>query len=247
MKKLIKIAIAFISISMLVSCDTMEEVSKDKVESSKNTLAYEDNTKELEVDKMNLLTCNELIELCNLSEDEYNGKNLNQFIHDYSLSKENVNKYNIHALLENYEDVNNVEYLFNDNKPKRNNEFTNDIVAIAFKENINTTMNSVYIDVENKEKWAYKEKDVFFNLNDYNSESFSTEWINALLEKFEEYDLFNLENKSNSEEILDSMSFCYVIKYNDGTYFSVERSGIPAEICPEYYTELREMLFSDDI
>lgn len=247
MKTLSKIVVLIISLSVFTSC-SKQSSTFDKSYDEKGEIVVQDDindqsTIKSEVEKMNLLTKDELIELCDLSEDEYAEKNLDAFISDFNLTKENVSKYNIHALLENYTQLNNVEYLFENKKNRRRDVFTEDIIAIAFKENKNTTVNSVYIDVENNQKWSCEGAYIFFDLNSYESKPFSLEKMNTLIEKFDEVNLFALENKNSSEDIADPMSFSFVIEYSDGTYFSVSRSGMPNEICPEHYAELCEIMF----
>lgn len=192
-----------------------------------------------------LLTEKELIELCSLSKNEYEGKNLTAFISDFELTAEEAGKLNIHALLENYTETYNVEYVFKNQTPQRQSDYTESIKAIAFFENRGTTPNSVYIDVENMRIWKNEGEDIFRDLNSFNYSTFSNTELEKILLKMQEMDIFTMESISEiSEEISEPMSFSIAIEYLDGTCFTLTRTGKPSTVYPDKYNELRELLFS---
>ena len=140
MKKLIVTVMACVLLFSLVSWESKNNEVKTDYQSIAEHDVVESvdyTTKEnTESEDVELLTKEELIELCDLSEEEYADKDLDEFINYFHFNKENVKKYNIHALLADFKICRNVEYLFDDTAPKRDSNFTEDVVCIAFKENI---------------------------------------------------------------------------------------------------------------
>ena len=194
--------------------------------------------------KSTLLTPEELISICGLTEDEYKDKDLNFFIEFFMLTKENVTKYNVHALLADHIKTRNVEYLFDGTAEKRTSDLTKDISCIAFYENINTACNSVFIDFNANKKWVYESRYIFWDLDSFDSKDIPADELNQLTESFDEFGVFSLKDKINKSNITDPMSFTFVVEYEDGSRFKVSRSGLPSKILPDFYDEWREILFS---
>ena len=216
------------------SCDT--KTVSSKIESN--------NHSEIKTESTVLLTKEELIQICDLSEEEYADNDIDFFIEFFQLTKDNVHKYNIHDLLSDSFQPNSVEYLFDNTAQKRSSDFTKDAVKIAFWENKNTTPYSVFIDLTEKKKWAYEYENVFWDLDRFESKEISDAEIDAMLKKFDEMGVFSLKNKSDNSNITDPMSFSFVVEYKDGSRFKVSRSGRPSKILPEFYDEWRKLLFS---
>ena len=172
------------------------------------------------------------------------GKDLDQFIGFFLLTKDNVNKYNIHALLADHIITNNVEDIFDGTAPIRKDNFTQDVVRIAFRENKGTTNNCSYIDVRENSIWPYEYSNLFFDLNEYESQPISNDEIDDILECFDKNGVFSMKSKAyNSNYITDPVSFTLVIEYSDGTRFVLSRSGSPEKVYPKNYDEWRDMLF----
>ncbi len=200
---------------------------------------------EVKTESVTLISKEEMIRICELSEEEYAGRDLDEFIDYYMLTEDNVRDYNIHDLLDFYfYNPNNVEYIFDKSAEKRRSDFTKDAVKIAFFENKNTTPYSVYIDLTEKKKWAYEYEDVFWDLDRFEGKDISDAEIDAMLEKMDELGVFSLKDKRDHSNITDPMSFTFVIEYKDGSRFRVSRSGRPSKILPKFYKEWRELLFS---
>ena len=244
MKKIISSVLLCMLILLLASCSSNTDDQYSIEENVKTESNIESNDESTESKKAQLLTKEELIEICGLSEEEYAGKDLDQFIGFFLLTKDNVNKYNIHALLADHIITNNAEDIFDGTAPIRKDNFTQDVVRIAFRENKGTTNNCSYIDVRENSIWPYEYSNLFFDLNEYESQPISNDEIDDILECFDKNGVFSMKSKAyNSNYITDPVSFTLVIEYSDGTRFVLSRSGSPEKVYPKNYDEWRDMLF----
>ena len=87
-----------------------------------------------------------------LTKEQYRGADLEQFIEDFAITEEDVDTLNIPLLLEEYEPdrkdgLIDVSYLIEDDIEKRTSDFTENVYAIAFMENKNTSTECVYYDL----------------------------------------------------------------------------------------------------
>lgn len=247
MKKLMIFALSITLMILTTSCKKQDYNQNDIMETDVSEITTQSNTS-IEIQReedMSLLTEEELITLCNLSENEYANKDLSSFINFYEFTEENVKLFNIHKLLENYVEHNNVERVFTSNAKKRESNFTDNAVCIVFMENKNTTVNSVYIDVDKNQKWAYMGRYIFHDLNSFDYKEISDGNINSLLLSLNELRVFSLDNLNYSDKsISDPMSYTFIVNYADGTQFKVSRTGQPSKICPDNYEEWRRLLIS---
>ncbi len=235
MKRIVAMILNIAFIVGMTSCGNMA-VQESKTSTKQTSIERNDD--------MVLLNKDELIKLCGLSNDEYEDKDLDAFIHYYKFTEDNVKLFNIHNLLANFEERRNVESIFNEVYEKQINDFTQNVDCIAFVENKNTTVNSIYIDVKNNRRWAYKGDYIFYDLNKYNYEDISNEDIDTLLSNIYDLGVFTLSDMVNSsKDTSDPMSFTFVVKYMDGSCFRVRRTGIPSDICPEYYSQWHNLMF----
>ncbi|MCR4645645.1 MAG: hypothetical protein K5695_09595 [Oscillospiraceae bacterium] len=195
---------------------------------------------------MALITQEELIRRCGLTKKECKGKDLDAFIRYFQFTEENVDMYNIQALLEDFSEPRDVQDVFTADAPKREDHFTTDVVYVAYRENQGTLNHSVYLDVAQQQKWAYENHDIFYDLNEYPAVKVSEKSISDFLTSFEQMGVFTMEDQQDpsASEISDPMFFVLVIGYADGTCFRVSRSGLPSKICPDYYDEMRKLLFA---
>ena len=99
-----------------------------------------------------LITPEELIRAAGLTKEQYSKVDLEQFIEDFDITTEDVDTLNIPLLLEEYEPerkfgMYDVSYLLEDGIEERTSDFTENVYAVAFMENKNTSTECVYYDL----------------------------------------------------------------------------------------------------
>ena len=193
-----------------------------------------------------LLSESELIEICNLSEEDYAGKDLKSFIEDFELTEENVADFNVPLLLEDYNDSKDYEYLFDEDYSHRTSDYTQDVKYIAFYENINTSARCMMIDASEHCMWSSEHEYIFRDVSNYERVEISEDSLQRMLEELEANGVFSLTSfDSDTAGSTDMQKIAFVIEYNDGTFFKIIRSGLMSEIAPEQYDEMVKILFME--
>lgn len=194
--------------------------------------------------KEELLTAEELIELTGISKEQYENIDLNSFIEDFGITKEDVETLNIERLLEEYPNskVQDVSDLLDSKIKKRKSNFTKDVVAIAFLENIGTDNECVYYDLKEQKRYRASHLYIFSDLTQVEPESYSDG--KDLIKKLDEQDVFSWENSSSNEEIMDAQFMTLAIEYEDGTVFRVSASGILSDLLPDSYETVKNILLN---
>ena len=200
----------------------------------------------MSIDRDNLLTEEEFFELSNISKEDWEDVDIATFIEDFEITEESIRSLNVELLLNDYRaisEMKDVSPIFDDAELKRTKDFTEDASAIAFYENINTGYKCVYYDLEENCKYSSAEGFLFRDLNQGTKESFSDG--DSLLQKLNDYNVFQWKSGSGAEEIQDPQNMVLVIKYDDGSKFKVSATGILSKMLPKEYREVRTLLFGE--
>ena len=181
--------------------------------------------------KEDLITVEELIELTDISKEEYENIDLKRFIEDYEITRENIDTLNIERLLEEYPDdkIQDVSGLLDSKVKNRKSDFTKNVTAIAFIENIGTNNESVYYDLKEEKRYRGSNINLFSDLNQVEPEIYSDgkEIV-----------------KASKEEIIDGQHMTLAIEYKDGTVFRISASGILSELLPDSYEIVKNILLN---
>lgn len=187
-----------------------------------------------------ILTVDELIRLSGITEADYRDVDLQQFIEDYAITEENVESLNIKLLLENYDGEEDVSDIFAGTAQERKDDFTTEVAAIAFYENVNTGTECVYYDLAAKERYRAADCFLFSDLDQTEAEPYGDGEM--LIDKMDSLGVFSWENSSDPEYMEDAQSMELAVKYEDGTVFHVSSTGILSQLLPDTYTEIRTLL-----
>ena len=190
----------------------------------------------------NLLSKEELIELCHLQKEDYDGKDLDAFIADMELTKENVTSFNIPDLLKYYSKVRSVEEILRAEGTRREARFTEAVREIAFMENRGSSIQSLYADMAQQKLWFAPEGNVLDDLNRYESVDLSAEAAKTALSKLDALGVFEGCNMEEDSSIVDGLYSILVIRYEDESLFKA--TYCTGKELPEYYSELQQILFS---
>ena len=125
--------------------------------------------KEEMLSEQSLITPEELIRAAGLTKEQYRGVDLEQFIEDFAITEEDVDTLNIPLLLEEYEPerkfgMYDVSYLLEDDIEERTSDFTENVYAIAFMENRNTSTECVYYDILDSKRYQTSDAYLFDDL-----------------------------------------------------------------------------------
>lgn len=202
--------------------------------------------KEENADTKDLLTVDELIRITGISEADYGDVDLRQFIEDFEITEDNVNSLNIKLLLEEYSntETDNVTDIFSDTAQERTEDFTEDVKAIAFYENVNTGSECVYYDLVSEERYRASNCFLFSDLGQAEADLYTDGEM--LIDKMDELGVFSWESSSSSEVMDDAQNMELAVKYEDGTVFHISATGILSENLPDTYTEIRNFLLGSN-
>lgn len=231
MKRILALAAALLIV--LSGCAAKEEIKTDNEETS---------TAMSEIK----LTPEQLISAAGLKEEDYAGKNLAAFIDEFEISAETVKHYNIPLLLSYYEpeqDGNRVSGIFDKKDSLRKDNFTADVAAVAFYENVSAGFRSVYYDFKNGKKYSSDREYIFDDLSRYDSADFD-DADKKLLSGLEKNGVFGWTSKTSAEGISDPQTMKLVVEYSDGSVFTVYASGILSKLLPGSYGAVKALLLS---
>ncbi|MCC8029213.1 MAG: hypothetical protein LIO75_05390 [Lachnospiraceae bacterium] len=195
------------------------------------------------MEKTELLTAAQLIRRTEIEEGQYSTAVLEQFIEDYEITEDNVGTLNISLLLEEYADIcgiKDVSGLLNASAETRASDYTEDVAAIAFYENVGTGSECVYYDVAEGCRYRATDLYLFSDLNQTEAEE-NTGGA-QLAVRLEELGVFSWENVSDTEGLADPQRMVLAVAYGDGTVFRITAEGILSEVLPENYAQVREVL-----
>lgn len=210
---------------------------------------YVTKDKEEMLSEQRLITLEELIRAAGLTKEQYRGADLEQFIEDFAITEEDVDTLNIPLLLEEYEPdrkdgLIDVSYLIEDDIEKRTSDFTENVYAIAFMENKNTSTECVYYDLPDRKRYQTSNAYLFDDLYQTEPEYYADG--QQMVEALDKYGVFSWESGTDEEEITDPQYMVLAVEYEDGTVFRVKASGLLSQVLPGEYDEVREMLLSGE-
>ena len=205
--------------------------------------------KEEMLSEQSLITPEELIRAAGLTKEQYRGVDLEQFIEDFAITEEDVDTLNIPLLLEEYEPerkfgMYDVSYLLEDDIEERTSDFTENVYAIAFMENRNTSTECVYYDILDSKRYQTSDAYLFDDL--YQTQAGYYADGQQIVEALDKYGVFGWESGTGEEEITDPQYMVLAVEYDDGTVFRVKASGLLSQVLPDEYDEVREMLLSGE-
>ncbi|MDN0060160.1 DUF5104 domain-containing protein [Mediterraneibacter glycyrrhizinilyticus] len=210
---------------------------------------YVTEDKEEMLSEQRLITSEELIRAAGLTKEQYRGADLEQFIEDFAITEEDVDTLNIPLLLEEYEPdrkdiLRDVSYILEDGIENRTSGFTENVTAIAFMENKNTSTECVYYDLPDRKRYQTSDAYLFDDLYQTEPEYYADG--QQMVEALDKYGVFSWESKTDEEEITDPQYMVLAVEYEDGTVFRVKASGLLSQVLPDEYDEVREMLLSGE-
>ena len=190
-----------------------------------------------------------LIRAAGLTKEQYRGVDLEQFIEDFDITTEDVDTLNIPLLLEEYEPdrkdgLADVSYLLEDDIEERTSDFTENVYAIAFMENRNTSTECVYYDILDSKRYQTSDAYLFDDL--YQTQAGYYADGQQIVEALDKYGVFGWESGTGEEEITDPQYMVLAVEYDDGTVFRVKASGLLSQVLPDEYDEVRDMLLSGE-
>lgn len=196
-----------------------------------------------------LLTPEELIRAAGLTKEQYSKVDLEQFIEDFDITTEDVDTLNIPLLLEEYEPerkfgMYDVSYLIEDGIEERTSDFTENVYAVAFMENKNTSTECVYYDLPDRKRYQTSDAYLFDDLYQIQGGYYADG--QQIIEALDKYGVFGWESGTGEEKITDPQHMVLAVLYDDGTVFRVEASGLLSQALPDEYDEVKEMLLSGE-
>ena len=199
--------------------------------------------------EQSLITPEELIQASGLTKEQYSEVDLEQFIKDFDIKREDVNTLNIPLLLEEYEPerkfgIYDVSYLLEDKIEERTSDFTENVYAVAFMENKNTSTECVYYDLLDSKRYRTSDAYLFDDLHQVQGGYYADG--QQIVEALDKYGVFDWESGTGEEEITDPQHMVLAVLYDDGTVFRVEASGLLSQALPDEYDEVRDMLLSGE-
>ena len=199
--------------------------------------------------EQSLITPEELIQASGLTKEQYSEVDLEQFIENFDIKHEDVNTLNIPLLLEEYEPerkfgIYDVSYLLEDKIEERTSDFTENVYAVAFMENKNTSTECVYYDLLESKRYRMSDGYLFDDLHQVQGGYYADG--QQIVEALDKYDVFDWESGTVEEEITDPQNMVLAVLYDDGTVFRVEASGLLSQLLPNEYDEVKEMLLSGE-
>ena len=199
--------------------------------------------------EQSLITPEELIQASGLTKEQYSEVDLEQLIEDFDIKCEDVNTLNIPLLLEEYEPerkfgIYDVSYLLEDKIEERTSDFTENVYAVAFMENKNTSTECVYYDLLDSKRYRTSDAYLFDDLHQVQGGYYADG--QQIVEALDKYGVFDWESGTGEEEITDPQHMVLAVLYDDGTVFRVEASGLLSQALPDEYDEVRDMLLSGE-
>ncbi len=210
---------------------------------------YVTETGEEMYSEQRLITPEELIRAAGLTKEQYSKVDLEQFIEDFDITTEDVDTLNIPLLLEEYEPdrkdgLADVSYLLEDDMENRTSDFTENVYAIAFMENKNTSTKCVYYDLLDRKRYQTSDAYLFDDL--YQTQAGYYADGQQMVEALDKHGVFNWKSGTDEEEITDPQYMVLAVEYEDGTVFRVKASGLLSQVLPDEYEEVRDMLLSGE-
>ena len=199
--------------------------------------------------EQSLITPEELIRAAGLTKEQYSEVDLEQFIEDFDIKEEDVDTLNIPLLLEEYESerkfgMYDVSYLLEDEIEERTSDFTENVYAVAFMENKNTSTECVYYDLLDRKRYQTSDAYLFDDLYQIQGGYYADG--QQIVEALDKYGAFDWESGTGEEEITDPQCMVLAVEYDDGTVFRVKASGLLSQVLPDEYDEVRDMLLSGE-
>lgn len=246
MKKMRFIIAPVIAALAITGCTAPKEETDVKSEAAKSTVissteeTADAGSKDEEDRDMGNISAEQLIKEAGLSEDEYTKEELEDFIYSYDITSDNIKSLNIKALLSDYFDGMSTVGIFDGlSENTRKSDFTEDIVSIAFLENIGTSSECVYYDLEQGQKYRASDSYLFSDITKGSSESIENS--EELISKLKENGMWELKSKTGGFEDGDESSMELAVFYSDGTCFNVKIDAL-SDNAPASYEKIRELL-----
>lgn len=206
------------------------------------------NTEAQTMSERILLTPDQLISMANLPQEQYEAAYLQRFISYYHITESNVGKLNIERLLADYEaygEVRDVSSIFTEPPSDTFPGNPEEITAIAFYKNYNTSIDSVYYDFTELACYRAKYDDVFSNLNRFSPISLTAAEADELRKTIVDLGVLEWKDTKSSQMIVDPQTICIAIRFADGSLFRASASGILSECAPSNYEAVCTLLFAE--
>lgn len=239
-KKTVLTLLLLLIIACLMGCSENPKEESGTDHAKKTTKAGESHAPEdtMEENSENkLLSVDEFIRLSGISAEKYSDIDLQKFIEEYDITENVLSTLNIELLLEDYRTISkitDVGEVLDDPDTVRTVKFTDDVICIAFYENINTGVQSVYYDVQNNCRYKSDRGFVFDDLNSVEAEAY-TDW-ETLLDSLEKEGVFSWKSAVKTDGIDDAQSMVLAFRYGDGSGFKVAATGILEDYYSAYST-----------
>ena len=196
------------------------------------------------------LTPSQLIEFAGLHEGQYSNELLERFIRYYDITVQNVQSLNIELLLSEFaktKPIKDVSSIFSEDTTDITTRFAEDIIAIAFYENINTSTHCVYYDFTTNLWYKANDMNMFSDLLQIEPKVLASDETEALREAIISSGVLQWKNSTTMEpDISDPQSMCIAIRFSDGCVYRTEATGVLSECGFSQYETLRELLLGDD-
>ena len=197
------------------------------------------------VEQDNILSVEQLVYETGIDQNKYSYVDLERFINEYEITSENIKMLNVPLLLESYEETVekiNVSDIFRTSLPVRKSDYTEDVIAIAYYENRETSTECVYYDLENQYRYRGSDVYIFSDLSQVSSEIYKND--KQLICQLEELGVFDWKNTKCENETEEALSGVLVIKYSDGTIFRMDAEGIMYKEQMMKYRKVKEVLLN---
>ena len=137
-----------------------------------------------------------------------------------------------------------MSYLLEDDMENRTSDFTENVYAIAFMENKNTSTECVYYDLLDRKRYQTSDAYLFDDL--YQTQAGYYADGQQMVEALDKHGVFNWKSGTDEEEITDPQYMVLTVEYEDGTVFRVKASGLLSQVLAVEYEEVRDMLLSGE-
>ncbi len=237
-----KLFIGLLLLALLAAGCADRQIAKSENEETEQITESENKETE-QMEDRELLTEEQLIRLAGIEEGQYGETLLEQFIADYEITEKNVGTLNIPLLLEEYAAADggrDVSDLLSASVKERTSDYTEEVTAIAFYENIGTGSECVYYDLTDGCRYRTTDLYLFEDLNQAEAEP--DEKGERLAERLEELGVFSWEDVSDTEGLADPQSMVLAVAYEDGTVFRIRAEGVLSQVLPETYAQVRALL-----
>ena len=235
----------FILLSFLFGCQAGNHPNSASTGSTKEE---QTTMEEQTMSQTKQLTPSQLISIVGLPQNQYDTDYLQRFIEYFDISESNVHSLNIELLLSSFEELDNaidVRSIFTETPSASVSADPEQIIAVAFYQNINTGIDSVYYDFETLSCYKAKDIDLFYDLSQVSPIALSAPEAESIRSRIIELGVLDWQSFKKIEDISDPQSMGIAIRFADGSLFRVTASGLLYKDGPSHYAEVKDLLLGD--